>query len=84
VKRTNRQITNVETHFDLSAQRWKSLYREFDTANDMVLLNRKNLSVELLCKYLRAGSRILDAGCGAGILALDIAKKSFHVYGIDI
>ena len=84
MKRTNRQITDVETHFDLSAQRWKSLYHEFNTVNDIVLLNRKNLSVELLCKYLRAESRILDAGCGAGVLALDIAKKSFHVYGIDI
>jgi SAM-dependent methyltransferase len=37
-----------------------------------------------LCKYLRSGSRVLDAGCGAGILTLEAAKKSFYVYGIDI
>jgi SAM-dependent methyltransferase len=37
-----------------------------------------------LCKYLKPGSKVLDAGCGAGIVALDAVQRGFYVIGIDI
>ena len=37
-----------------------------------------------MCKYLKPGSKVLDAGCGAGIVALDLVQKGFFVHGMDI
>jgi 2-polyprenyl-3-methyl-5-hydroxy-6-metoxy-1,4-benzoquinol methylase len=80
----NSHIDLVKTHFDINAQMWKDLYYNFNKSNEIVLSNRKNISVAFLCKYLKHNSKILDAGCGAGIVAMDIVQKGFFVHGIDI
>lgn len=38
----------------------------------------------LLSTHLPVGSRVLDAGCGAGYFALELARDGHHVVGIDI
>lgn len=38
----------------------------------------------LLRKYSRPHARILDAGCGAGYFALELARNGYHVVGFDI
>jgi 2-polyprenyl-3-methyl-5-hydroxy-6-metoxy-1,4-benzoquinol methylase len=80
----NRHIDSVRTHFDVNAESWKNLYHNLNKANDIVLFNRKNISVAFLCKYLKPGSKVLDAGCGAGIAAIDLVEKGYFVHGIDI
>lgn len=44
----------------------------------------KQLEIEKISKYVGEGMRVLDAGCGNGITALEIAKKfDVHVVGFD-
>jgi len=37
-----------------------------------------------LCSGLRAGSRMLDVGCGNGSIATELIKRGFKVTGIDM
>lgn len=80
----NNHIDFVKKNFDIKAQMWKDLYHKLNKANYIVLNNRKHISVAFLCKYLKPNSKILDAGCGTGIVAIDIVEKGFFVHGVDI
>lgn len=80
----NDHINFVRTYFSVNAQKWKDLYHKADSANYIVLRNRKNIAVSFLLKYLKRGSKILDVGCGAGVVSIDIVQRGFFVYGIDI
>ena len=77
-------IGRVETHFDKYSKSWHDLYEKPRIANDHVLIDRKNISVEFLCEYLAEGSKILDAGCGTGTASMDAVQKGFIVHGMDI
>jgi 2-polyprenyl-3-methyl-5-hydroxy-6-metoxy-1,4-benzoquinol methylase len=37
-----------------------------------------------LHKSVKPGARVLDAGCGPGFFALEMARSGYHVVGIDI
>ncbi|MBT3668474.1 MAG: class I SAM-dependent methyltransferase, partial [Opitutae bacterium] len=43
-----------------------------------------NNFIEKLAKHTSLGARVLDLGCGAGYLALEIARQGYHVTGVDI
>lgn len=44
----------------------------------------KQLEVELLCEYVADGMRVLDAGCGNGITAVELARRAAcDVVGFD-
>jgi SAM-dependent methyltransferase len=45
-------------------------------------INREYL--ELLHKYCGTGKSILDVGCGAGYMSLELARNGYHVDAIDI
>lgn len=77
-------IGRVETHFDKYSKTWHDLYEKPRIANDHVLIDRKNISVDFLCKYLADGAKILDAGCGTGTASMDAVQKGFVVHGMDI
>ncbi len=78
------QIERVEAYFSASAREWESLYSRPQRVNDLVLANRRRLAVELVSSFVRPGGRVLDAGCGAGLVALDLAERGFFLHGIDI
>ena len=75
---------NIENHFDRDAQKWQNLYLQFGMVNDVVLYDRKNVAIDYLKKSCKPGTRILDAGCGAGIVALEIAQSGYQIHGVDI
>jgi hypothetical protein len=50
----------------------------------LVLANRRKLAVELVSSEVPPRGRILDAGCGAGLVARDLAELGFFVHGMDI
>ena len=43
-----------------------------------------NNFIEKLAAHTSPGARVLDLGCGAGYLALEIARQGYNVTGIDI
>ena len=69
------QFDSYETiarHYDLRGMDW------FARANGERLLNT------LTNQGLRAGDRVLDAGCGTGTLALLLASAGYAVTGMDL
>ena len=45
----------------------------------------KQLEVEAIAKYVEDGMRVLDAGCGNGLTALELARRyDVEVVGIDV
>lgn len=45
---------------------------------------RWNRRVEMLCRDLKPGSRVLEVGCGTGLLTEEIARRGVKVYSLDI
>ncbi len=74
----------IQKYFDTHAQSWQDYYQGVTDIVDMILIDRKNIAVAFLGGRLPAGARILDAGCGAGLTALELAQKGFRVQGVDI
>jgi 2-polyprenyl-3-methyl-5-hydroxy-6-metoxy-1,4-benzoquinol methylase len=78
------QLERVESYFGASAKEWESLYSRPRRVNDWVLANRRKLAVELASLHVPDGGRILDAGSGAGLVALDLLQRGFFVHGVDV
>jgi len=50
----------------------------------LFLFNRHVMIAETLSKCLEPNSRILDVGCGRGLVTCSLAMKGFEVHGVDI
>lgn len=62
---------------------YKSFWRDPLFA-DLYVGEISRIFISLFRKYLPNGSRILDAGCGPGYFALELARSGFEVVGTDI
>ena len=83
-KNEGQRIDLVEDYFDQNAQNWSELYKEAQRANDYVLADRKAAAVDFVVKSLPDGGRVLDAGCGAGPLAVELVGRGYYVPGVDV
>ena len=73
----------VRTYFDAHAQDWSDSYQRIRSANDLVLGERLRLALELTADGEPAAD-VLDAGCGAGPLTIELARRGARVVGVDI
>jgi len=64
-------------HFDIRSHNWTGLYKRAS------FKDRLNLFVELSSEYFSPQSRILDYGCGTGVLTRCLANAGFTVHGLD-
>jgi 2-polyprenyl-3-methyl-5-hydroxy-6-metoxy-1,4-benzoquinol methylase len=78
------QLDRIEEHFGKNAVDWQDLYTRPWKPNHLVLANRRRVGVQKIGEHVAPGTRILDAGCGAGIVALDLVQRGFFVHGVDI
>ena len=78
------QLHQVEEYFGAYAREWQELYARPRRVNDLVLANRRRLAVEKVREHAAPGARVLDAGCGAGPVTLDLVAHGFAVHGVDI
>jgi SAM-dependent methyltransferase len=78
------QWKRIERYFGDSALEWQDLYSRPQRANDLVLANRRRVAVAKVEQHARPGARVLDAGCGAGLVAVDLVERGFFVHGVDI
>ena len=73
----------VRDYFDAHVEEWSRSYRRVVTANDVVLRERLELALELTADVAPPG-RALDAGCGAGALAVELARRGLAVVATDV
>lgn len=64
---------------DLAAQMWDDRASLEDQAGTQDLI-AKQIEVEAIAKYVKDGMRVLDAGCGNGLTARELARR----YDVDI
>ncbi|MCV2885432.1 class I SAM-dependent methyltransferase [Aestuariibacter sp. AA17] len=62
---------------------YKSFWRD-PVFSDLYVGNMFREYRDILAKYVQPGARILDAGCGAGYFALELAREGYNVVAIDI
>jgi 2-polyprenyl-3-methyl-5-hydroxy-6-metoxy-1,4-benzoquinol methylase len=74
--------TGVDRHFDQSSELWRTLYAE-PTVWGASFRERQSRAVEWAVRAAPEGGRALDVGCGAGGLAVELARRGFAVEAID-
>lgn len=84
-----RTLSRVETYFDKTATRtWERLTSDAPVSRirETVRRGRDAMRAEMLSRLpgdLR-GARVLDAGCGAGQMTLELARRGADVLAVDI
>ena len=75
---------HILKNFDELAAEWSQLYGEGNSVKNYLFIVRKKRAEGLLDRDVRAGLRILDIGCGSGVMAPYFAQKGAIYLGIDI
>ena len=82
-------LSRVETYFDQTATKtWERLTSDAPVSKirQTVRLGRDNMRALMLSRVPEdlSGSRILDAGCGTGMMSEELAARGANVVAIDI
>jgi 2-polyprenyl-3-methyl-5-hydroxy-6-metoxy-1,4-benzoquinol methylase len=73
----------IDSHFDGSAQHWRDLYDD-QSLEGVIHQYRRSLALRWIDELaLPARARVLEVGCGAGLLAIDLAERGYDVDCID-
>jgi SAM-dependent methyltransferase len=75
---TNRTATGGTDFFDTQAERWIGLYDSRPGFRD-----RLSLFAGSLASVLPLPARVLDFGCGPGVIALALGSRGYEVVGLD-
>lgn len=77
------QQKRVDAHFRSSAPYWKQIYH-LEGLDSTIYQLRRAVVLELVDKLqLSRGSRILELGCGAGLTAVELARRGYRVDAVD-
>lgn len=79
----NRDIVSESAWFDSTAAHWENQYT-YPGLRGHLTHKRMALAIEYLNdSQLPAGAKVLDLGCGPGIVAQHVAARGFQVYAVD-
>jgi 2-polyprenyl-3-methyl-5-hydroxy-6-metoxy-1,4-benzoquinol methylase len=73
----------VDSHFGERADHWRDLYGEETLWGAIHQLRRARALSWIDALGLPAGAQVLEIGCGAGLLAVDLAQRGFRVDCVD-
>lgn len=77
------QSAQVQAHFRESAGYWHDLYHRTDPTGE-VFRRRQEVALGMVdALRLAPGSRVLEVGCGAGFVTVELARRGLHVTAID-
>jgi ubiquinone/menaquinone biosynthesis C-methylase UbiE len=73
----------LDQHFESQAEKWKDIY-EIEDARSIVLRGRLERALWFTRQlHLSEGTRALDVGCGAGVMATKLASQGLRVAAVD-
>jgi ubiquinone/menaquinone biosynthesis C-methylase UbiE len=73
----------LDQHFESQAEKWKDIY-ESEDPRSIVLRGRMERALWFTRQLrLSAGRRALDVGCGAGVMATELAAQGLRVAAVD-
>ena len=73
----------IDKHFDASAQHWKDLYQD-RSLEGVIHQHRRSVALRWIEGLaLSTPVRVLEVGCGAGLVAMDLARHGYDVDCID-
>ena len=77
------QQRRLDQHFESQAEKWKDIY-ESEDPRSIILRGRLERALWLTRRLdLGAGTRALDVGCGAGVMATGLASQGLRVTAVD-
>ncbi len=77
------QHEKVNAYFQLQSTYWKEIYASSDLYGE-IYRNRHYAVLDWVDSLnLSPGTRVLEIGCGAGLMSIALAQRGFRVYAID-
>jgi 2-polyprenyl-3-methyl-5-hydroxy-6-metoxy-1,4-benzoquinol methylase len=73
----------INEHFDAAAHHWRDLYYETSLEGAIHQARRSRALAWIQELTLPSHAQILEVGCGAGLLAIDLARRGFDLNCID-
>ncbi|MDQ6664131.1 MAG: class I SAM-dependent methyltransferase, partial [Acidobacteriota bacterium] len=74
----------VSRHFDATAEQWRDLYGRGDVYA-RIYQQRRDVVLKLVDKLaIPEGSRVLEVGCGPGVTSIELARRGYSVYALDV
>jgi len=75
----------VKNRFSEQATQWAACYADPEpTLSSQHLISRQRSALKLVEAAMPPSSRILEVGCGAGVMAAKLIKRGYAVWGIDL
>src|SRR2546422_7691988 len=73
----------VDACFEASSSFWNDIYRG-DDVTSLIIQLRHEIALSWVDELgLPPGSTVLEVGCGAGLMAVALARRGLRVYAID-
>lgn len=73
----------TNTHFDTTALYWRDIYDD-PSLQGVIYRERQQAVLERVAELrLSAGARVLELGCGAGLLTVELARRGYAVQAVD-
>ena len=83
----HKQVAEVSKwwNLDRNDKKWGVKYEDFPIHGSQYLISRMNKVLEFLDELkFNKGSNVLELGYGGGQVSLEIGKRGFNTYGLDI
>lgn len=71
-------------YFNRVATSYLDRYYSSDSGHYPNLQIRADIVNQALADFVKPEGRVLDAGCGAGNLTVELARRGYHAHGIDL
>lgn len=79
----NKETRIVDKYFDAESSYWNALY-EGNDVKAVIYQQRRSIALQSFDELgLPKGSRILEVGCGAGLLTADLAQRGYSIDALD-